>query len=247
MKTELTSVRDDLQPKTAPTGWGGIATDPATHALLRAHAHTYAAKTVIRLEGDDSPDVLWVLSGWLCLSKSLPDGQRQIIDFALPGDIISPSSADEATTATQIEAVTDVTLSATPLGAWRKHMLGKPDLETRTRRSVTAFAARMAERVLRLGQCSAEERVAYALLEFCVRLNAIGESRACAYHIPLTQQQVGEFVGLSAVHVCRTMRRMERNGILQADDPMDIRITNVQGLFDLAGTDFETLAHEILA
>lgn len=100
--------------------------------------------------------------------------------------------------------------------------------------------------MLRLGKGSAENRLAYALTEFNLRLSAIGESRDGAFHLPLTQQLLGEYLGLSSVHVCRTMRRLIDRGVIEPGDHMEINIRDPRSLATIAGVDFDILRSQII-
>ncbi|MHA6262345.1 Crp/Fnr family transcriptional regulator [Arenibacterium sp. CAU 1754] len=200
----------------------------------------------ILLEGEKSGLVFYVTEGWLALSKSLQNGQTQIIDFAIPGDIVDPASADGTTSAITVEALTAGAALVMPSEKWERSVQGNSDLHKTLHKSDAAREARRAERMLRLGKGTAEMRVAYALIEFCIRLGSGRDTDQPTFHIPIVQQQLGDFVGLSSVHVCRTMRRMTRNNILEITDHMDIKILDPQGLAEIAGVDLESLRAEIL-
>ena len=65
-------------------------------------------------------------------------------------------------------------------------------------------------------------------------------------HVPLGQQQLGDFTGLTAVHVCRTLRRLNRLDMIETGDHMDIAIHDVSALAELAGIDLGVLRKEII-
>lgn len=215
--------------------------DPGARAELertfRTHRRRYRAGTLIGLE-DTGTDVTYcMLAGWVSLSKSMPDGQRQTIDFSLPGDILSQISSHIATSALQMETVTSATIAVIPGPAWAR--LGKafPQLEKLENRRAFEALSRLSDRMLRLGKGSAETRIAHALIELCTRLYAIGQSSGLGLQLPLTQQQLGEFVGLSSVHVCRTLGRLSRHGVITVRDHMDIVINDMSTLARIAGVD----------
>jgi CRP-like cAMP-binding protein len=110
----------------------------------------------------------------------------------------------------------------------------------------SAALARISERVLRLGKAPAETMIAFVLFELCLRSSA-----QCLYgkefHIPMTQQQLGDLCGLSAVHICRTLRRLGRNGVLSVTDHMKVTIHDVDELTRIADIDIEALQKEIVA
>jgi CRP-like cAMP-binding protein len=215
-------------------------------ALFGRHVRPLRAGSTLLLEGDRNDTIFCVMTGWLSLSKSLCDGQVQIIDFAMPIDIIDPAAADGTTSCVTVEALTDGAVAAIPHASWVRLTEDWPEARHVMRSMDAARAARRAERMLRLGKGTAEMRIAYALLELCIRLDRVPNMPSNDFHVPLTQQQLGDYVGLSSVHVCRTMRRMARNGILTMKNHMDIRILEPEALAELAGIMREDLRRCIL-
>ena len=63
----------------------------------------------------------------------------------------------------------------------------------------------------------------------------------------MNQRVLGDFVGLSSVHVCRTLGQLVHNGIIRVEGQMDIEILKLDILAEMAGVDLETLPCEILA
>lgn len=218
----------------------------AFERVLRAHGRGFRAGTTLKIEGDDNGAVYVVLSGWLAISKSLANGARQIVDIVVPGGMIDPSSAQSDICTVQIETLSYARVAIVPRGEWAR--LGEADASVRQFHATTTAAAlsRMSERILRLGKASAEARIAYALIELCLRLSAIGGGSGNTYHLPLTQQRLGEYTGLSSVHVCRTIRRLTRSGLIDMSDHMDIVIHDIDALSDLADVDLGVLRRQII-
>ena len=215
-------------------------------AKLTRNARDYKAGQPIALEGEEIASVLCVLDGWIALSKTLEDGERQIIDFGLPGDIVTAVAADGTTSCLEIEALTEVSVAALTHADWERMQSASPALREMADHLAAASNARLSERMLRLGKGSAPVRIAYALLELCVRLRSIGQTQDHTFHLPLTQQHLGEFTGLSSVHVCRTLRRLSRQQIIQTEDHLDIKIIDLAALSDLAGISPDWLQAEIV-
>ena len=213
---------------------------------LKKHMRGHRAGTMIGLEGEQSNVIYCVWSGWISMSKSMPDGQRQIIDFALPGEFLNPSSGHTAGSGLHIEAVTNASIATIPETRWHELKEAIPQLARLESRVVAGAFSRLSERMLRLGKGSAEARIAHALIELCIRLRAIGQVEDDSFHIPLTQQQLGEFVGLSSVHVCRTIRRLSRSGVISMADHMDIDIHEMDHLAEIAGLDMDVLEEDII-
>lgn len=222
--------------------------DPTTllENTLISHKRGFGPGKILKLEGELSSATYCMLDGWLALSKSMEDGQRQIIDFLLPGDIMNPTSANENTSAVQIEVLSYARVSIIPTGTWAGLLDQVPSLETRENHFIASALSRLSERMLRLGKGTAEMRVAYSLLELYLRLDAIGKADNCKLCLPLTQQQLGDFAGLSSVHVCRTMRRLAHRNILTAHGQMEIVIHDLDALAVAASVDLATLKSEII-
>lgn len=194
----------------------------------------FPAGSAVAYEGQNLSWVAFVLEGWLGLSKSLEDGQTQIVDFALPGDIALPANADGLTSQYNITAHTPVRLAIFSNADWERIAKEIPGLWNLARLLEAGVYARLSERFLRMGKGNASMRIAYALLEFFVRLNPSGQKGTERFHIPLKQQQFGDFAGLSSVHVCRTLKRLSSDGILTVEDHMDITINDIAALAKIA-------------
>ncbi|WP_172982752.1 helix-turn-helix domain-containing protein [Roseovarius bejariae] len=229
-----------------PWAGGAKAFPRELHNALNQHRLPFSKNRTLLLEGQGCRAVYCVLDGWLALSKALQEGQNQIIDFALPGDIVDPVAADGKTSSVNIEALSDGALAAMPYRSWERMTGHWPEMQRLAHLSEAAQQARRAERMLRLGKGTAEMRIAYAILEFCIRIDGTDDHETPSFHIPMTQQQLGDYVGLSSVHVCRTMRRLTRNKILAMRDHIEVRVLDACALARLAGVDREALEREIL-
>lgn len=214
--------------------------------MLRSCVQTARPGQVLVMEGAETNSVLCVLGGWLSQSKCLPEGEIQIVDFALPGDIVESGATGGSVSAVTIEALTDVKVAVVPAPTWEAMKRSRPDLGRVVSSIRAASRARLAERMLRLGRGRAVMRMAYALLELQVRLEAIGQSTAGRFHLPMNQRVLGDFIGLSSVHVCRTLGQLTGSGIIEMEGHMTIHIRQIEVLAEMAGVDPQTLQFEIL-
>ena len=202
--------------------------------------------TILVHEGDPADYSLFLLDGWLALSKTLQSGDVQIIDLMLPGDFALVGTQIVPVAATTLEALSDIEYilispdQANGPGAdavQLRHVLAAAILTTQSRTS---------ELLLRLGRGSAAQRIAYALLEIYTRLQAVGRTQDSTFQFPITQQEFGEFTGLTNVHVCRTMRRFEASGLLRHHDDHFIELINLGALCEIADIDLDLFKEEIL-
>lgn len=215
-------------------------------SLLWRHARHLDAAQILTHESDETGAIFIVLEGWVALSKSLPEGQTQVIDFGLSGDIFDVTSADGVTAAIGFEAVTYAQVAVVPFHEWAEFVRTRPQIAVITQKTAAATRARISERMLRLGRGSAEERLAYAFLELGVRIHAQNGTNLDCFHLPITQQKLGDFMRLTSVHVCRTLRRLVRQEVIRMSDHIFICILDPAALVELAGIFSDALAREIL-
>lgn len=220
----------------------------AAYLHLRPHAPVETARKgqVIVREDDFADHAMLLLDGWVAFSKMLPDGETQIVDVMLDGDFALIGAETAPIAAFSVEALSDarfINIRAPNANGPAPEQAG---LRILMAAGIVRTQARISELLLRLGQGSAASRVAYGLLEFYIRLDAIGRVKGHRFGFPITQQKFGAFTGLSNVHVCRTMRRFERDGFIAHPGPGEIALNDITALCDIAGVDLDVLRHEIL-
>ena len=243
MSQVINQISESLKRPHAPVAH--LVSDPLER-MLRSCVQTARPGQVLVMEGAETDSVLCVLSGWLSQSKCLPEGEIQIVDFGLPGDIVEAGATGGFVSAVNIEALTDAKVAVVPAPTWEAMKPSRPDLNRIISSIRAAARARLAERMLRLGRGRAVMRMAYALLELNVRLEAIGQATAGKFHLPMNQRVLGDFVGLSSVHVCRTLGQLVGSEVIEVEGHMTIQIRQIEVLADMAGVDLQTLQFEIL-
>lgn len=214
--------------------------------LINAHLQKRSAGTVLKLEGESNNSVYLVLSGWVCISKSMVDGHRQTVDVVLPGGVLEPACADISTSGVEIQALTDVTCAIIPREIWQRFVDADPELGLMLQREIGAVMTRMSERMLRLGKGTSESIIAFVFCELCLRSTGLSLWEVGKFHIPMTQQQLGDLCGLSSVHICRTLRRFKRNGVLDVRDHMEVTIHDIDTLAEIAQIDPDALQNELV-
>lgn len=212
----------------------------------RPAIETVAKGTILVHEDDFADHSMLLLDGWVAFSKILPDGETQIIDVMLPGDFALIGAVNAPVAACSVEALSDVSYIRIRPAQANGPEPAMAKLRDLMAAEIVRTQARTSELLLRLGRGRAVSRVAYALLEFYVRLEAIGQVTENGFAFPMTQHRLGEFIGLSNVHVCRTMRRMERDGIISYPTNGDIVLCDIDALSDLAGIELEVFKHQVL-
>lgn len=214
--------------------------------LLDAYKRKCTAGTMLVLEGEVCQFTYVVQSGWLAVAKTTENGDRQILDFALPGDIIDLPRILRQNSPVQVEALTFAKIAAIPARIWDQAQIDDRDIAELNSRYTVALLGRFAHGMLRLGKGRAETRLAFVLMELCVRLRAIGQFGNQKFHVPITQQQLGDFAGMSAVHVCRMLQRLQKKGIVAVEGHTDVVIRDMDALAAVSGIGPDDLAKEVV-
>ena len=171
--------------------------------------------TIIRREQDRARELFVVKAGWLHSHVVLGDGSRQIMRFYFPGDIIGLSSLalDHSP-----EAI--MTVSEAKIAPFDRQKLCDI-FEDHPRLAALIFTVTMAERVAMadrlasIGRTSARARVASILCEIFARNRVMLGGELSELQLPLTQEDLGDATGLTAVHVNRMMRGLVEDGLIE--------------------------------
>lgn len=177
------------------------------HAPASVRQRVYGPGSVVVNRGDPSDMIRLVKTGWMCSSVELANGSRQIVDIFLRGDFIEPMALDGASHVT-LQSVGYATTAEFPYAAWESGSLMKVD---RLKSFAAEFARMRAirlERVVSLGRRDGTRRTAHLLLEFAERLHPSNGSPLVEYDCPLTQADLADTLGMTAIHINRTLREL---------------------------------------
>ena len=166
-------------------------------------------------EGEEWTNVYTIVEGWVILYKLLEDGRRQITQIALPGDFIGFQPDVSGCMDHSAEALTETRLCVFPRTSLYSMFSARPELAIRLNWMFGRDVAEARERLTSLGRRSARERVAYFLLELFHRVHLRHpEPDGTDISLPLTQEHIGDSLGLTAVHVNRTLRQLRDQGLV---------------------------------
>ncbi|WP_319530425.1 Crp/Fnr family transcriptional regulator [uncultured Cohaesibacter sp.] len=190
----------------------------------------------ILLEGGQSAHLYTVLSGWVFRYKILDDGRRQILNYALPGDLIGLQGSLLDKMHHSIEALTSVNLCVFERDNLMSLFRGHPGLGF----DVTWLAAReeriLDEHLISIGRRTALERAAYLLAHLYLRAKAVDLISDKQNEIPITQQHVADTLGLSIVHTNKTLRKLAQRGLIHWKE-RGCEIKDINGLLKIASWD----------
>jgi CRP-like cAMP-binding protein len=159
-----------------------------------------------------APRLKWILTGWTCEMRVLPDGRRQIFSFGIPGDPVL-SRPVNASNPCAVVALTSVECVDVVQTLARAKDSDRTEIWRAMNHALTLAQERRYEDIIRLGRRSALQRLADLLLELHDRLDEIGMADERGFYLPLTQEHLADALGLSVVHVNRSLKALRLNGM----------------------------------
>jgi CRP/FNR family transcriptional regulator, anaerobic regulatory protein len=172
----------------------------------------------ILLEANASPHLFTVLEGWAVRHKQLEDGRRQVLNFALPGDLIGLQSAIMNEMQHTVTALTKATLCVFQRDRVWSVFKEFPPLGF----AMTWLAAREEQlldgHLLSIGQRNALERAAYLVLHLYDRASVVGYAGNDALPAPFTRAEFADALGITPVHFSRTFRKLGDRGLAEWGD-----------------------------
>jgi CRP/FNR family transcriptional regulator len=175
-----------------------------------------AAGAPLFRQSEPCDEVFNLRDGWAILYALLEDGRRQILHFALPGALIGFQPDPHAPMTCSAEALTDVTVCPLPRRVLSSLGSEMPHLAYRLAWLAVRDGTLAFDHISMLGRRSALERVAHLLVELYCRVRAhMPDAPAETLDLPLNQTHIADALGLTAVHVCRTLRRLREDGVIE--------------------------------
>ncbi len=178
-------------------------------------ARSLPARVELMSVGAVQPPQLLV-SGWACYHRLLGDGRRQIVSFVLPGDTIGSILNSGLPPGCSVASLTSVAVTdAHPLIAAAENQPDHPGLPHLIRVMAAREEQGLRDQIVRLGRQTAYERMVHLILDFRDRLMAAELCDRNSFTLPLTQETLADALGLSVVHVNRTLQQIRRDGLLE--------------------------------
>jgi CRP-like cAMP-binding protein len=179
---------------------------------------TIPADRVFIRSGQELNESTLLLDGWMARAKDLRSGQRQISEIHVAGDFADLHSFTLKRLEHDVLTLTPCRIAAVPHDNLKEITERHPHLTRVYWFSTNLDAAIHRERMLSLGARSAIGRMAHLFCELFVRLDIVGLTQGQGYDFPLTQEELAECHGLTAVHVNRTLQELRRRGAIRLED-----------------------------
>lgn len=212
--------------------------DSEAAAIARATEapRPYAAKQDLIREGDQPGPVFVVLEGWACRYKILPNGLRQITAFLMPGDCCDLHVGMLQEMDHGIQAVTAAEIATISRPDMDALLQANPGIARAMYISQLVDEGTLRSWIVSMGRRSSVERVAHLMCELYLRAKTVGEIKADTVTLPLSQVILADALGMTPVHINRTLRTLRDAGALDLQR-RSLLITDATKLVQIAGFD----------
>lgn len=211
-------------------------TAPETSSILEragsATARRLAPREHVFCEGDRRTHVFQVEQGALVLYKVLPDGRRQVMGFAYPGDFLGLGATSEHNLNAQ--AACPARVRCIPAAALEDAAAHDPALALKLYKALAQELSATRALLVSIGQQNALERLASFLMMLVNKLDDGQDTATPVLHLPMRRSDIADFLGLTIETVSRTFTKLRTMGLIEIKHSTEVAVTNVQKLDDIA-------------
>jgi CRP-like cAMP-binding protein len=188
--------------------------EKAALSALPIKVRQVPADEIVVREGDRPSECCLVVEGFTCRFKLTGEGKRQIHAFHTPGDIPDLQSLHLRTMDHSLGTLTPCTLGFISHQDLRPLCRAHPAISDALWRDTLIDAAIFREWMTSIGRRDAKQRIAHVLCELLLRLDAVGLVQNNRFAFPITQAELADALGLSTVHVNRTLQELRGEGLI---------------------------------
>lgn len=195
---------------------------------------SFAAGETIQWRGDESQFVSSVVKGIATLTKTLEDGRTQVVGLLLPSDFIGRPGREEAIF--DVVAVTDVTLCCFDRKPFERLVVETPHLTQRLMEMALDELDAARDWMVLLGRKTAREKIA-TFLEMVVRRSRVQDTKISNLSLPLTRDEIADFLGLTLETVSRQLTALRKDGVIEFVDRRHFKVMDMAALQEATGDD----------
>jgi CRP-like cAMP-binding protein len=205
-----------LAPLLRKLEYSGPLNDSDRQAVL---ALPYTLKTIepqgyIVRDGDRATQSCLLREGFVYRHKIVADGARQICSIHMAGDMVDLQNSLLGMADHNVQALTHAQVAFIPREAIRKIAFERPAIGMAMWFDTLVDGSIFREWIANVGRRNARRRLAHLLCEFAIRLEAAGLGKHNNYTLPMTQEQLADCTGLTPVHINRTLRGLDADGVI---------------------------------
>jgi CRP-like cAMP-binding protein len=166
----------------------------------------------------ERPNRCWaLLDGFAYRHKIVQNGARQIVGIHLPGELLDLHNSMLDVADENVQALTAATVASIPVDALKALMEDRPAVAAAILAETLVDASIFREWMANIGRRDSRARMAHLLCELALRQQAAGIAEPLSYELPMTQEQLADTLGLTPVHVNRTLKALEAECLIRRD------------------------------
>jgi CRP-like cAMP-binding protein len=179
-----------------------------------------------------------MLGGYSVRSKLTSRGARQIVAIHMKGEMVDLQNSLLKVADHSVQMLTPGKIAMIPREHVVRVTMDRPNVAHAMWIDTLVDGSIFREWIMNIGRRDARTRVAHILCEFAVRLRIAGLGHDTSYELPMTQEQLADATGLTAVHINRTLRGLDNEGLIERPNPRAIWIGDWRKLAEVG--DFDT-------
>lgn len=180
---------------------------------FRQRAHDAGEQILGR--GDRIEGMFLMISGWAARVRYTPEGSRQIIHILLPGDLVTDDVFVTRRIDHEFISLTKIVVRLINPDDFHDLFLKAPTMLAALWWAGAQEDGMLREQIVRLGRRSAIQRTCHLLLELHRRLLMVHQATDESFILPITQIEISDVLGLSIVHVNRTLKKLDDAGLIE--------------------------------
>lgn len=184
---------------------------------LPIRIRTMEAAAYLTREGDRPEHCGILASGYAYRQKQTSRGERQIVGLHIPGEALDLQHLFLSEADHSVQMLTRGEVGMLARSDLQDLVATHSDVAKAIMVAVLIEASIFREWVLNVGRRDAKSRIAHLLCEFAIRLRSHGLATGDPYILPITQEQLADAVGLTPVHVNRTLKALQAEGFIERD------------------------------
>lgn len=157
--------------------------------------------------------------GVIMIERSSAAGRRQILGFSYPGDFVGLTHNDFFEYS--VQSLTHADVREFPMSEFVRLSDNSPALKSNVNRIGGSVFSHAIDQVFALGQKKAHERVCYLLLE--IRNRGVGPDEVTV-ELPMTRQDIADYLGLTMETVSRAIRRLRNDGVIEIQSSQTVTL-----------------------
>jgi CRP-like cAMP-binding protein len=180
------------------------------HSIKRLGAGQYIVR-----DGEKPTHSCLLLGGFAYRHKVTSNGGRQIMSIHMKGDVVDLQNSLLRRSDHNVQALTNIKVAYVPVEAVRALAFERPNVGKAMWYETLVDASIFREWTLNVGRRPARERTAHMLCEFAIRLEVAGLGTQLDYELPMSQEELADALGLTPVHVNRTLKALQAEGLIE--------------------------------